>query len=108
MVMNMPSLDKYENAAVKGGQIFIDSALIDRKVKREDVEAYYIPATKLASDEGLTGLANMIMIGFVIKHTGIIPIENIERALAKVVPASKQHLIESNKKAIMLGYGYEG
>ena len=92
MVMNMPSLDKYEDATVAGGQIFVDSALIDRKVNRTDVEAYYIPATKMANDEGLTGLANMIMIGYVIKKSGIIPFENIDRALNKVVPASKQHL----------------
>ena len=106
MVMNMPSLDKYEDATVVGGQIFIDSALIDRKVNREDVEAYYIPATKLASDEGLSGLANMIMIGYVIRKSGIIPFENIERALQKVVPASKQHLLDANKKALELGFNY--
>ncbi len=106
MVMNMPSLDKYEDATVAGGQIFVDSALIDRKVNRTDVEAYYIPATKLANDEGLNGLANMIMIGYVIKKSGIIPFENIERALQKVVPASKQHLFDANKKALELGYNY--
>ncbi len=106
IAMNMPSLDKYEPAAVSGGKIFVDSALIDRKVERTDVEAYYIPATKLASDEGLSGLANMIMVGYVIKKTGIIPFENIDRALAKVVPASKQHLLDSNKKALELGYNY--
>ena len=106
MVMNMPSLDKYEDATVAGGQIFVDSALIDRKVNRTDVEAYYIPATKLANDEGLTGLANMIMIGFVIKKSGIIPFENIDRALQKVVPASKQHLFDANKKALEIGYNY--
>ena len=106
MVMNMPSLDKYEDATVAGGQIFVDSALIDRKVNRTDVEAYYIPATKMANDEGLTGLANMIMIGYVIKKSGIIPFENIERALNKVVPASKQHLFDANKKALELGYNY--
>jgi len=106
MVMNMPSLDKYEDSTVAGGQIFVDSALIDRKVNRTDVEAYYIPATKLANDEGLTGLANVIMIGYVIKKSGIIPFENIERALQKVVPASKQHLLDSNKKALEIGFNY--
>lgn len=106
LVMNLPSLDKYEDATVKGGKIFVDSALIGRKVQRNDVEAYYIPATKLASDEGLTGLANMILLGYVIKHTNVIPFENIERALQKVVPATKQHLIESNRKALELGYNY--
>lgn len=106
LVMNLPSLDKYEDATVSGGKIFVDSALIGRKVNRTDVEAHYIPATKLASDEGLTGLANMILLGFVIKHTGVIPFENIDRALEKMVPATKKHLIDSNKKALELGYNY--
>ena len=106
IAMNLPSLDKYEKETKKEGQIFVDSALIERKVSRTDVEAFYIPATKLASDEGMTGLANMIMIGFMIKHTGICPLENIEKAMNKVVPAAKQHLFDSNMKAVNLGYNY--
>ena len=52
MVMNNPSLDKYENAVQPGGKIFLDSTLIARKVTRTDVEAYYVPATKMAMDMG--------------------------------------------------------
>ena len=104
--MNLPSLDKFEKSVVSGGIILADSTLIERKVDRADVEAYYIPATKLASDEGLTGLANMIMLGFVIKHANVIPFENVKRTLEKLVPASKAHLIESNLKAIEIGYNY--
>lgn len=106
IAMNMPSLDKYENETKAGGKIFVDSALIDRKVERKDVDAFYIPATKLASDENLSGLANMIMLGYVIKHTGVIPFENIDRALEKVVPPKKAHLIESNRRALEVGYNY--
>ena len=106
IAMNLPSLDKFETETVSGGKIFVDSSLIERKVEREDVEAYYIPATKLASDEGLTGLANMIMLGFVIKHANVIPFENVKRTLEKLVPPAKAHLIESNLKAIELGYNY--
>ena len=50
IAMNLPSLDKYEDSVVSGGKIFVDSTLVERKVKRTDVEVYYIPATKLASD----------------------------------------------------------
>lgn len=47
IAMNLPSLDKYENEAKSGAFIFVDSALIERKVQRiPDVNAYYIPATK--------------------------------------------------------------
>ena len=106
IAMNLPSLDKYENETKAGGQIFVDSSLIERKVDRSDVEAYYIPATKMASDEGLTGLANMIMIGHMIAKSGIIPEENIEKAMQKVVPPTKQNMFDLNMKAVKLGMEY--
>ena len=107
IAMNLPSLDKFENDAVAGAKIFVDSSLVDRKVMREDVEAYYIPATKLASDEGLNGLANMIMIGYMIKKAGVMPYENVEKVMAKVVPAKKQTMLALNIKAVELGYNFE-
>lgn len=107
IAMNLPSLDKYENETKAGGQIFIDSSLIDRKVERTDVETYYIPATKIASDEGLSGLANMIMIGHMIAKSGIIPEENIEKAMQKVVPPTKQNMFDLNMKAVKLGFDYK-
>lgn len=106
VAMNLPSLDKFENSAVPGAKIFVDSSLIDRKVNRDDVEVYYIPATKLASDENLPGLANMIMIGHVIAKAGVMPYENVETTMKKLVPAKKQNLIELNIKAVELGYNY--
>ncbi len=106
VAMNLPSLDKFENAAVPGAKIFVDSSLIDRKVNRDDVEVYYIPATKLASDENLPGLANMIMIGHVIAKAGVMPYKNVDATMKKLVPAKKQNLIELNIKAVELGYNY--
>ncbi|MBQ2841904.1 MAG: 2-oxoacid:acceptor oxidoreductase family protein [Clostridia bacterium] len=106
VAMNLPSLDKFEATAVPGAKIFVDSSLIDRKVERDDVEVYYIPATKLASDENLPGLANMIMIGHVIAKAGVMPYENVENTMKKLVPAKKANLIELNIKAVELGYNY--
>ncbi len=106
IVMNLPSLDKYENAAKKGSKIFVDSTLISRKVEREDVEAYYIPATKMAQELGVPTLANMIMLGKVIKETGVVSFEGMEDALKKVVSARKANLIDVNLKAIKAGFDY--
>ena len=106
IAMNKPSLDKFESAVVPGGKIFVDSSLVERKVERDDVEVYYIPATKLASDENLPGLANMIMIGHVIAKAGVMPYENVETTMKKLVPAKKQNLIELNIKAVEIGYKY--
>ncbi len=107
IAMNLPSLDKFESEAVPGAKIFVDSSLIERKVMRNDVDAYYIPATKMASDEGLTGLANMIMIGYMIKKAGVMPYENVEKVMAKIVPAKKQAMLALNIKAVELGYNFE-
>ena len=106
IAMNAPSFDKYINDVRPGGKVFVDSSLIEKKSERDDVDVHYIPATKLASEKELPGLANMIMLGIMIKHTDIIPYENIDKAMQKVVPAKKQNLFELNKKAIQLGYDF--
>ena len=107
IVMNLPSLDKYENKAVKGAKIFVDSTLISRKVERDDVDVYYIPATKMAQEAGIPTLANMIILGKVIKETGVVSYEGMEDALKKVVSARKANLIDVNLKAIKAGFDYE-
>ena len=52
IAMNLPSLLKYMDTVAPGGQIFVDSSLIDAKVTRTDVQVFYIPATQLAKDAG--------------------------------------------------------
>ena len=51
VAMNLPSLKKYESEVVSGGTIIVDSTLISEKVQRDDVNVYYVPATKMATDE---------------------------------------------------------
>lgn len=107
-VMNLPSLDKYENAAVPGTKIFVDSTLIERKLARTDVTAYYIPATGMAREAGIPTLANMILIGKLIKETGVVSFSDIRKGLEKVVSARHADLLELNLKALEAGYNYEG
>lgn len=107
MVMNGPSLDKYEKDVFVGGRIFVDSSLISRKVDRDDVYAYYIPATQMATDMGIDGLANMIIIGAIIKQTKCIKEETIPMALQKVIPASKANLYDANFQALQAGLNYD-
>ncbi len=106
VAMNLPSLDKFENDVVPGGTIFVDSSLIERKVKRDDVKVFYIPATRLATEIGAPTLANMIITGKLIKETGAVSYDNLDDALHKVVSAKHQNLFDLNKKAIDCGYNY--
>ena len=108
IAMNLPSLDKYENEAVKGAKILVDSTLIERKVTRTDVDAYYIPATQMAIDAGVPTLANMILVGKMLKETGLFSFENMIDTVKKIVSAKRPELVEMNMKALEAGYNYEG
>ena len=103
IAMNLPSLDKYENAVVPGGKIFVDSTLIERKVARTDVEVFYVPATQVAAENGIPTLANMIIIGKVMKECEELSHGAFDKVLGKVVSARKQNLYDANFKALELG-----
>ncbi len=107
VAMNLPSLDRFEESVQEGGKIFIDSTLVERKIKRNDVTAYYIPATKLASDNGMPTLANMIIVGKILKVLGEFDEENVKAALGKVVSAKHADLFDVNLKALQIGAAYE-
>ncbi len=104
VAMNLPSLDKYEDSVVSGGMIFADSTLIERKVQRNDVKTFYVPSTSLAQQIGAPTLANMIMVGKLIKETGAVSYDNLEEALKKVVSSRHRDLFDINLRAINKGY----
>ena len=106
VAMNLPSLDKYESKVKPGGSIFVDNSLIERKVERDDVNVYYIPATQISNEKGYQTLANMILMGHVIAKTGVIPQEMIAPAMKKVVSARHADLLDKNIEAVRLGIEY--
>lgn len=103
VAMNLPSLEKFENDVVPGGTIVVDSALIDKKVQRNDVKVFYIPASKLAEDAGLKGAANMVIVGKLFKEFKFFSEENLDKGLRKCIPPKKANLIDNNIKAIKIG-----
>ena len=106
IAMNLPSLMKYVNSVVPGGQIYVDSTLIDAKVERADVEVFYIPATQMAKDNGIGTLANMIIVGHMLEHNSELSFDGVEAVVSKLVPPTKAALVELNMKALNLGKSY--
>lgn len=106
VAMNAPSFDKFENALISGGKAFIDSTLISRDAVRDDIEVFKIPATQMANEMGLPKLANVIIVGKLVKETGMFTYDELSKAVKKLVPASKPELYESNMKAFEAGYNY--
>ena len=106
IAMNLPSLEKYESTVKSGGFILYDSSLIGRAPNRSDVTVCAIPATQLSKDNDLGGLANMIILGALLKATGLYTLEELEAAITKVVPAKKAAMVAKNVEAVTLGYNY--
>lgn len=106
IAMNLPSLQKYVDTVSKGGQIYIDSSLIDVKVERNDVEVFYIPATQMAKEEGIGSLANMIIVGHLLENNPCLSFEGAAEVVEKLVPPKKAALKELNMKALLLGKNY--
>ena len=107
VAMNLPSLDKYEPKVEPGGYIFVDSTLVERKVQRDDVKVYYVPATRLASDIGASTLANMILVGKLLQELGDYNEETVEAALKKCISARHADLLDLNRKAMETGRDYK-
>ena len=106
VALNLPSLDKYEPTVKPGGIIVVDSSLIERRVARDDVQVYYLPATSMASDAGTPTLANMILMGRLLDVLGEYDEEMVDKALGKCISARHADLFDANRKAMEAGRGY--
>ena len=106
IAMNLPSLQKYVNSVAKGGQVYVDSSLIGVKVERDDVDVFYIPATQMAKEEGISTLANMIIVGHLLENHPELSFDGALEVVDKLVPPKKAALKDLNVKALELGKNY--
>ncbi len=103
IVMNGPSLDKFENKVVPGGRIFVNTDLVSREVERTDIEVIKVPVNQIAIDLGVARVANMVMLGAYLEKSQKFEDEDILKILKKSFGEEKAHLIEVNAKAIAEG-----
>ncbi len=106
IIMNPPSLDKFEPEAQPGAKIFVNSTLVPRKVEREDVEAYYIPANEIAVEIGNPKVANMVMLGAFLEKTKVVSADTVLQVFTKVFGANKAKFIPLNEQAMSQGAEY--
>ena len=106
VAMNLPSFDKFEASVKSGGYLIVDSSLINKKSQRTDVQICYIPATALASENHIAGMANVMVLGQLLKRTGLFDYDTFLADMLRGIPESKAALIEKNKTALALGYNY--
>ena len=106
IVMNPPSLDKYEPLVKAGGLLVVNSTLIRRKAERRDIEVVYVPANELAAELGNVKMANVVLLGAMLGTREILPVESVKRTLDTHIPERRKQIIDPNKKALDRGIAY--
>ncbi|MDF2522341.1 MAG: porC2 [Clostridia bacterium] len=103
IVMNNPSLEKFESWVKPGGVLITDSTLVQKKVKRTDIKVIEVPATHLANEAGNKTYSNIILLGKLIKETGCVKVECFEKALYSVLSKKKHYMIPEEMEILKVG-----
>jgi 2-oxoglutarate ferredoxin oxidoreductase subunit gamma len=106
VVMNEPSFSKFEPMIRPGGRVFINTSLVDSRTKRTDIESIEVPANKIAEEIGTLKIANMVMVGTLIKHTGAIAQDAVLKSIGKVYSRAKPEILKMNEVAVQRGSEY--
>ncbi len=103
IVMNEPSLLKFEPTLKPQGLLLINSSLVSSKPKRNDINIITIDANKIAEEIGTVKCANMVMLGALINRTKAVSLESVVKTLSKVYPRAKKEMLEINENALKRG-----
>jgi 2-oxoglutarate ferredoxin oxidoreductase subunit gamma len=106
IVMNPPSMEKYEPLVRPGGVLVANSTLVRAKSERTDLSTVYIPANELAAKLGNVKMANVVLLGALLGTREILPIDSIKRTMEVHIPERRKHIIEPNKHALDRGVAF--
>jgi 2-oxoglutarate ferredoxin oxidoreductase subunit gamma len=106
IVMNLPSLEKYEDLIVPGGVLVANASLINRGVQRDDINALVIPGNEIAEELGNKRLLNVVLLGALLEKLDLIPFEAVEEAVKNHLPERHQHLLGLNLEALRRGAAF--
>lgn len=103
IVMNPPSMEKYEPLIKPGGLLVVNSTLVRARSQRDDMKTVYVPANELAAELGNVKMANVVLLGAMLGTREFLPIESVKRTLDEHIPERRKHIIEPNKRALDRG-----
>ena len=103
IAMNRPSLEKFENDVLPGGNLFINSSIVDIKSTRTDINVYYVPCNEIAHDLGNQKVSNMVMLGAYLEKCPYVKVDSVLQALLEKLGEKKAHLLTVNRDAFEKG-----
>jgi 2-oxoglutarate ferredoxin oxidoreductase subunit gamma len=90
---------KFEPMVKPGGLILINSSLVGQPSKREDVTVINVPVNDIAMELGNEKVANMVMLGALVRATDVVSESSIEKVMKKTLTGDKAELLGLNMKA---------
>jgi 2-oxoglutarate ferredoxin oxidoreductase subunit gamma len=106
VVMNQPSLVRFQNQLESGGVLLVNSSLVKAEISRGDVDIVRVPAASMAEELGNAKCANMVMLGSLINHTKAVAMESVVKTLIKVFPRAKKEMLQINERALSQGAAF--
>lgn len=107
IVMNLPSLVKYEPRVMEGGLLVLNTSLVDPgEAKRSDLERLSVPANDLAIEAGNARLANMVILGAFVEKTKLVKMDSIIQSFEHVLDKKYHSMIPANVEALKKGVSF--
>ncbi|MDK2955615.1 MAG: 2-oxoglutarate ferredoxin oxidoreductase subunit gamma [Desulfovibrionales bacterium] len=104
ILMNRPSLDKFQSRLLDGGVQVVNSSLADPELtEKERVKTVLVPANEIADKLGNARMANMVALGAYVQATGIMALQTVIDSLESVISSHYSHLIPKNAQALAAG-----
>jgi 2-oxoglutarate ferredoxin oxidoreductase subunit gamma len=106
IVLNLPSLDKYEPLVKAGGVLIINSSMINRRSLRSDLKVVHIPANEIAETIGDKRMTNMVLLGCMLENLPVLTFSAVEKALVEHTPERHKRYLTMNIAALKQGAAY--
>ena len=106
VAMNQPSFARFQSILQPGGLLCVNSSIVNTETARSDIEVLAIPTTELAEQIGTSKVANMIMLGALVRASHMISYEAMVENLTEILGEGKAKLLKLNREALALGYDY--
>jgi 2-oxoglutarate ferredoxin oxidoreductase subunit gamma len=106
VVMNLPSLDKYEPMVASEGVLIANASLTNRGARRDDLQVVFIPANEIAEEIGNKRLVNVVMLGALLAKLDVLTFKEIEVALQNHLPERHKRLLPLNLEALRRGAAF--
>ena len=103
VVMNTPSLDKFENKVRPGGLLVINSSIVDRKCERTDIEVVYCDAMRIAEEINNPKGANVAILGAMLQKAPVVSDELMAEAILIELGERKKKFLPGNMAALAAG-----